>query len=152
QGAGPTEGTNYISWSRQELLPYPPVPPPPPPPPPPTWTLSLHAGPAQVYQWNANGTIAVEANVNTLTYMVSPDWNASLTQTITTNQPSFGTSVTLPVPSGSIKTVTVTVSGKWASNGGLLYNGIYACPLLPATDNNIVGASTKVAFQGTNEN
>jgi hypothetical protein len=126
-----THSADYASWFRQEILPNPPSPPSPPTTPPPsTWTLTLQAAgqaPGRVVQWNFGGTVAVEADINTITYVVIPDWNSGLSQTVTPSQPTGIATVTLPVPNGSIKTVTVTVSGKWSSNGGTLYNGFYSC-------------------------
>jgi len=82
----------------------------------PFWTLSMHAGPVNVFF----GT-ELEFTLTNITWHVSPDWDPALAKTIPVNSPAPPTVVTpvqLPIPTGTVKTVTVTISGTASTQGG----------------------------------
>jgi hypothetical protein len=113
-------------------------------------TLSLKATPLPLYLANA-----LPISVDEITWVVTPDWNPGLSQTIVVKQPGapYAThSVTLPAPSGlAARTARVTISGKWSTQGGVA--GGFNIDPQSGADMVINGNdSTKtVAFIGTNE-
>jgi hypothetical protein len=102
-----------------------------------TWTLSLQAGPVPLYV-SVNGAPVGPINIDTITWVVSPDWNPN--QSPISFKPASGTasrSVAVPIPTGSVKTVTVTISGQWSfagMSGSISSSGV-----------------EKVVYKGTNE-
>jgi hypothetical protein len=84
------------------------------------WTLSMHAGPVPVFL--ASGQATLEFTVTNITWQVTPDYMASgFPKTIPVNSPSPPTVVTnvqLPIPTGTVKTVQVTISGEVFTAGG----------------------------------
>jgi hypothetical protein len=83
-----------------------------------------------------------------MSWVVTPDWNPSLSKTLTVhpNPPSAGSSINLPVPTGAVKTVTVTISGNASTQGGD-WNG-YTVAAQAFT----IGSDTeKVGCHGPNE-
>jgi hypothetical protein len=115
----------------------------PPPPPPRMWTLFLQAGSLPVFLGN------IEIDISELSWVVTPDWNASLAKTLTVHRPSppaATSSISLLIPPGATKTVTVTISGKASTQGGD-YNGFTVQP-----QSFTIGTDTKkVGFHGPNE-
>lgn len=108
----------------------------------PTWTLFVQAGPVPAY------LESIKIDLTELSWLVTPDWNASLAKTlkVSPSAPSGASSCNLPIPSGSTKTVTVTISGKASTQGGDL-NGFTVAP-----QNFIIASDTqKVGFHGPNE-
>ncbi len=108
----------------------------------PTLILTLQATPIPTY------LDKIKIDITQITWKVMPDWNATLAKPVkvTPTPPTAIGSVALPVPTGSVKTVTVEISGTASTKGGDL-NG-YTIP----PQNFAIGADTKkVAFQGANE-
>lgn len=108
----------------------------------PSWTLFMQAGPVPAF------LDTLKINVDQITWIVTPDWNAALSKTVPVSPlaPAATGSVILPLPPGAVKTVTVTISGKASTLGGNL-NGFQVDPRsFP------IGSDTrKVAFHGPNE-
>ena len=108
----------------------------------PTWTLFVQAGPVPVY------LDTIKIDLTEITWVVTPDWNASAGKTLTVHPsaPSAASSTPLPLPPGAVKTVSVTISGK-ASTAGGNWNGYVIEP-----QSFLIGSnSEKVAFHGPNE-
>jgi hypothetical protein len=108
----------------------------------PTWTLFLQAGSLPAY------LDTIKIDISEISWVVTPDWNASLSKTLTVHPtpPSAASSINLAIPSGAVKTVTVTISGKASTQGGDL-NGFTVPP-----QNFVIGSDTeKVGFHGPNE-
>jgi len=108
----------------------------------PTWTINLRAGTVPAYL----DTIRID--VSQVTWKVTPDWNASLSKTVTVSPspPAAAGSIALPRPTGAVKTVTVQIAGKCTTNGGTL-NGIE----IPAQSFSLGTDTEKVGFGGTDE-
>jgi hypothetical protein len=108
----------------------------------PSWTLFLQAGPGMAF------LDTLKINIDQITWTVTPDWNAALAKTVTvTPSPAAATgSAIIPVPTGAVKTVTVTIAGKASTAGGYL-NGF----VIPAQSFTIAGDTRKVAFHGPDE-
>ena len=108
----------------------------------PTWTLFLQAGPLPDY------LDTIKIDITEITWVVTPDWNASLTKTLTVHPspPSASSSISLPIPPGAVKTVSVTISGKASTQGGYL-NGFTVQPQSVS----IASDTEKVGFHGPNE-
>ena len=105
-------------------------------------TLSLHAGPVPAFL----DTLRIE--IDEITWTVTPDWNAALGRTLSIKPtpPSATTSGTFPTPTGTIKTMTVTINGKASTAGGYLNGFSIAAQSFP------IGTDTrKVAFVGNQE-
>lgn len=108
----------------------------------PTWTLFVAAGPVPVY------LDAIKIDLTEISWLVTPDWNASLAKTLSVSPggPSANSSINLPIPPGAVKTVTVMISGKASTQGGN-WNGYTVEP-----QSFTIGIDTqKVAFHGPNE-
>jgi hypothetical protein len=110
----------------------------------PSWTLSMHTGPVPVFL----GT-ALEFTVTNITWHISPDWDPALAKTIPVNSPTppkVVTNVPLPIPTGTVKTVTVTISGTVSTQGGDV-NGY----IVPAQDFQITTDTQTVSQNSTAE-
>jgi len=90
----------------------------------------------------------VRLDITQITWKITPDWDSTQgkTVTITPTPPTATGSVRLPVPPGAVKTVTVEISGKWTTQGGNI-RGLD----LPAQNGNVLTATAKVGFIGSNE-
>jgi hypothetical protein len=108
----------------------------------PTWTINLRAGPVPDF------LDTVRIDVSQVTWKATPDWNASLgkTVTVTPSPPTAAGSANLPRPTGAVKTVTVAISGKCTTSGGVV-NGI----VIPAQSFALGTDTKKVGFGGTDE-
>ncbi|MGO9151917.1 hypothetical protein [Mycobacterium sp.] len=108
----------------------------------PTWAIDLRAGPVPAW------LETLRIDVTQVIWKVTPDWNTSLAKTVTVspNPPTAAGSVTLPRPTGAVKTVTVAISGTCQTNGGDV-NGIS----VPAQTFPLGTDSKKVAFTGSDE-
>jgi len=88
--------------------------------------------------------------LNEVTFDVTPDWNTALKITLTgqpsTSTPSLVASTSLPVPPGSVKTVSVAMSYKWSTPGGNVDEYNVADPASGSQSAPII----KVAFDGKN--
>ena len=108
----------------------------------PSWTLFLQAGPVPAW------LDKLKINIDEISWSVSPDWNAALVKTVavTPSAPAATGSAILPIPTGAVKTVTVSISGKASTEGGYL-DGWTIDP----QNSTIVSDTKKVAFHGPNE-
>jgi hypothetical protein len=107
-----------------------------------SWTLFLQAGPVPVF------FKTLQINIDEVTWTVTPDWNSALAKTVTVKTPSAAAtgSLNLPIPTGSVKTVTVSISGKASTKGGTVdYYSVSPQSFSIAAD------TEKVAFHGPNE-
>jgi hypothetical protein len=91
----------------------------------PFWTLSMHAGPVKII--TRNQTSDLEIDITNITWQVSPDFPAGpgFPKTLSVNSPASPTVITnvqLPIPTGSVNTVQVTISGTASTQGGTLNN------------------------------
>lgn len=108
----------------------------------PTWTLFVQAGPLPAY------LDTIKIDLTEISWTVTPDWNTTLAKTLTVspNPPSATSSINLQIPTGAVKTVTVTISGKSSTQGGY-WNGYTIEP-----QSFTIGSDTeKVGFHGPNE-
>ena len=108
----------------------------------PNWTLFVQAGPIPAFLG------AIQIDLDEITWSVTPDWNSSLSKTLTVkpSSPSANSSTPLPQPTGSVKTVTVSIAGKASTLGGNL-NGF----IIPPQSFVIGSDARKVAFHGPNQ-
>jgi hypothetical protein len=104
--------------------------------------LFLQAGPLPV------NLETIKIDIDEISWVVTPDWNASLGKTLTVHPspPAAASSLNLPIPTGAVKTVTVTISGKASTAGGDL-NGF----TVSKQTFTIGSDAEKVSFHGPNE-
>ena len=108
-----------------------------------TWTLFLHAAPVPFYA----DTLRID--VDEITWTVTPDDYSAPAKVVTVKVPSApaaNDSLILPIPTGGVKTVTVTISGNASTKGGTVSG--YSVSSQPLS----ISSDTKtVAFHGPNE-
>ena len=108
-----------------------------------SWILFLQAGPVPVY------LDTLKIDIDQVTWTVTPEWNSALVKSFTVTTPSAGAmtgSLKLPIPTGSVKTVTVSISGKASTTGGTV--DFYSVP----KQSFLISSDTqKVAFYGPDE-
>lgn len=107
----------------------------------PRWNITLIATPVPVFL----GTVRIE--IQKVVWTVSPDYPAvAKTVTVTPIPPTANAVANLARPTGATKTVTVTITGTWTTNGGDL-NGT----TVPAQSGSLVSDTHKVAFTSGDE-
>ena len=109
----------------------------------PMWTLTLGVSPPVLYFH------ALKITIDAVTFEVTPDWNPALKRTLS-GQPSGSTpslvaATALPVPAGSVKTVTVAMTYQWSTAGGAVDEYHTAEPASGAD-----AATIKVAYANKN--
>jgi hypothetical protein len=59
-------------------------------------------------------------DITQITWKITPLWDPKLAKRVpaTLNPPTASASISLPVPTGDVKSVNVEMSGKWAADGG----------------------------------
>lgn len=82
----------------------------------PMWTLTLGVSPPVLFFH------ALKITIDKVTFVVTPDWNPALAKTLvgqaSGTTPSLAASTLLPVPTGSVKTVSVAMTYQWSTPGG----------------------------------
>ena len=109
----------------------------------PTWNLFLHAGPLPPI------LDQTRIDVTQMKWQVTPDWSAGAATTATISpgaSSSAGGSTALPQPTGTVKTVTVTISATCSTPGGTINGSWVAAGSVPFISNTV-----KVAFSGSDE-
>jgi hypothetical protein len=90
----------------------------------------------------------LQIDIDEITWTVTPDW-PSPGKIVTVTTPSAGAmkgSLILPIPTGSVKTVTVSISGKASTQGGAVDDYSVKAQKFPITSD-----TQKVGFYGPDE-
>ena len=93
----------------------------------PFWTLSMHAGPVPIIISNQQTNSFLKTDITNITWLVEPDFPATgfpKTISVTPTPPNVITNVQLPIPTGNVNMVKVTLSGTASTQGGTLNNVI----------------------------